>query len=65
MRKTFLGVVGGMLAGASGALAQGAPVALVVAMPEASSVALLAIDLFAVGGLIFVWRRRSSRTKSR
>jgi hypothetical protein len=74
MRKTLFGLLGAMAACAPGALAHSAPLsganacsalapaALVIELPEPSSMALLAIDLFAVGALIFVLRRRASKT---
>ena len=38
------------------------PTALIIPMPEPSSPLLLAVDLFAVGVLVFLLRRRISRT---
>ena len=66
MRKVFCSTVFALLSFVPGASAAGqtAPFALVVpiSMPEPSSPALLAVDLLAVGALVFFLRRRISGT---
>lgn len=63
MRKLFCSSVLALVSFVPGAHAQTlAPSALMVQMPEPSSPVMLAVDLLAVGVLVFFVRRRVSRT---
>lgn len=66
MRKVLHSTVLALLSFVPGAYAAGhtVPAALIVpiSMPEPSSPALLAVDLLAVGALVFFLRRRVSGT---
>ena len=68
MRKLFCPIVlafAGFVPGAHAHISapvQALPMTLIVPMPEPWSPALLAVDLLAVGVLVFLFRRRTSGT---